>query len=352
MVDEKEIVGRGVLGQLAYLFLADDSVRWKGLLIVIAAGVIAGSLSDDPSGKAVIEMSVAMSITGVCLLAGYSITRERPSSHQTVNWLKPSVVAGVICSFAAVLGFLSYNYQKNFLAEEFSRAINSHDYNQVSSVIEQASTVSAHLHATLSQAFIRTLVREAAELPQKSGSLNPVLEAAKDAKARLDVPTVVAAGKEFAKASVSDPKAWEATAALLDYKTFLEKTNSPATGAKANRSGVAQYQFPSTIGSLWTINASNQPDVPQMHLIDQPDLNKGSPTGPAFLIVRGGVFPLDGYYLKRVIIQDAHVIYNGGALVLDQVYFVNCTFEIKQGASGLEFADAVFSNNPTAFTAA
>jgi hypothetical protein len=182
--------------------------------------------------------------------------------------------------------------------------------------------------------------------------LNPVLEAAKNAKGRLDVPAVVAAGKEFAKASVSEPKAWEATAALLDYKSFLQKDNSPAAGARLHRSGVASYSYPMSIGSLWTISASDSPDVPQMRLIDQPDLNKDSRTGPAFLNVRGGEFPLDGYYLKRVIIQDAHIIYNGGPLVLDQVFFVNCTFEIKQGDSGLEFADAVFSNNPTAFTAA
>jgi hypothetical protein len=371
MAKEKEIGPAGFFEQLTHLFLSDDSRRWIGITILILLGGFAGSLDlifDKTLPVATVGMSINLLILAILLFGLYSVlgplgyvhkVLRRPAgpaaeSDYYAERRRTLVIGGAICSFAVAFGYFSYTYQKITLNNEFRSAIEIHDYVRVASITEQASTVSENLHSSLLQKFNQAFVTNTVESPDKPGSVNLVLEAIRSARQynqRLDVPTVVAAGKQFAKASASDPEAWAATTALLDYKSFLEMTNSPASGQKGGRSGVAQYQIPGSAGPMYTIGASSWPDVPAMHLIGQPDLNQGSTTGPKYLNIRGGTFPLDGYVLRRVIIQDAHVTYYGGPLDLDQVYFVNCTFDVKQDKNGLDFADAVFSGSATKFAA-
>jgi hypothetical protein len=44
---------------------------------------------------------------------------------------------------------------------------------------------------------------------------------------------------------------------------------------------------------------------------------------------------LGGLYAKNVIVKNSKVVYHGGPLKLDNVYFVNCTFEIFHQTPGL-----------------
>jgi hypothetical protein len=44
--------------------------------------------------------------------------------------------------------------------------------------------------------------------------------------------------------------------------------------------------------------------------------------------------------------RDARIIYSGGPLKLDSVYFVNCTFELQSGKSGRKLAETLLAESP------
>lgn len=60
---------------------------------------------------------------------------------------------------------------------------------------------------------------------------------------------------------------------------------------------------------------------------------------------------LDDTRLKNVIIMNSKVKYLGGPAQLENVYFVNCTFEIVRQPTGQLFASAVLSKAATTFSA-
>jgi hypothetical protein len=51
-------------------------------------------------------------------------------------------------------------------------------------------------------------------------------------------------------------------------------------------------------------------------------------SGFGFFVIEGGnqAIVLDGMYIKNAIVRNARIIYNGAAVRLESVYFVNCTF--------------------------
>ncbi len=84
-----------------------------------------------------------------------------------------------------------------------------------------------------------------------------------------------------------------------------------------------------------------------------PDKNLSKPNGPAVLFLDGGTVVLDGMYFKRVIIRNAKVVYRGGPVHMEDVYFVNCTFTWEPTQKNtLLFARSVFSpDSATTFSA-
>ena len=75
-------------------------------------------------------------------------------------------------------------------------------------------------------------------------------------------------------------------------------------------------------------------------------LSKGHP-----LIHVTGTAPvrLDGFQLKNVVFDGMTVEYNGGPLVMDNVYFVNCKFTVKPSPDGSLFAESVLQHVPTSW---
>jgi hypothetical protein len=54
---------------------------------------------------------------------------------------------------------------------------------------------------------------------------------------------------------------------------------------------------------------------------------------------------LDGMYLKNVIIKDTRISYKSGALKLENVYFVNCTFDFKPALPARNLALAILNSS-------
>lgn len=65
-----------------------------------------------------------------------------------------------------------------------------------------------------------------------------------------------------------------------------------------------------------------------------------------FFIVSGKncAIILDGQRMRNVIIRDSVIEYNGGAVVLDKVYFVNCTFKMRQVPPSVKLSERVLAS--------
>jgi hypothetical protein len=60
-------------------------------------------------------------------------------------------------------------------------------------------------------------------------------------------------------------------------------------------------------------------------------------------VVEGGVdfLVLDGMYMKNVIVRNAKIIYEGGPVKLENVYFVNCTFTLAKSQPVRELSNVI-----------
>ena len=144
--------------------------------------------------------------------------------------------------------------------------------------------------------------------------------------------------------------AWETTLALLQYQSVMNAFSPPIDTSLTKpvlaystkylvqtEPGLALPQLKSTTLTVPRENAA------ALDLIGQ-DRNKNSLTGPAMLEMVEGNLTLDGMHLKNVVLVNVHVIYKGGASELENVYFLNCTFQITRSANGIELADNILTN--------
>jgi hypothetical protein len=57
-------------------------------------------------------------------------------------------------------------------------------------------------------------------------------------------------------------------------------------------------------------------------------------------------FKIDGLKMRRIILQNAIVAYDGGDVVLEDVYFLNCIFRMTNGSRGERIANSLFTGSP------
>ncbi len=60
---------------------------------------------------------------------------------------------------------------------------------------------------------------------------------------------------------------------------------------------------------------------------------------------------MDGYRMRNVIIQNAQIYYSGKAVILDNVYFVNCTFQINLSSNSRSLGENLLASAAISFKA-
>ncbi len=78
-------------------------------------------------------------------------------------------------------------------------------------------------------------------------------------------------------------------------------------------------------------------------------LNTNATVGPEFFLAEGISLPLDGLRLRNVIFLNSKMIYAGGPAEMENVYFVNCTFDVRRSPKGRELFAALFASAATTF---
>jgi hypothetical protein len=58
---------------------------------------------------------------------------------------------------------------------------------------------------------------------------------------------------------------------------------------------------------------------------------------------------LDGKLVRNVVFMGVTIEYNGGPLLMEQTYFVNCTFKSSRSSTAEAFLSAVLDGPETSF---
>lgn len=184
--------------------------------------------------------------------------------------------------------------------------------------------------------------------------LKGLVQAAKATHTSLDVRDVQTVGEKVVNASKNSPDAWGVALDYLSYRTFINSRPSlPGEPVLQPQSGHSLFQAPKNVlnqgtAKLSFVGVTDSPNNAQFRAINEPDLNASKKTNVAFLILDDGDLLLDGVYMKNVIVENSHVIYRGGPVVLQNVTFVNCTFDVVRQAAGQDFAEKLLG--PTTAT--
>jgi hypothetical protein len=178
--------------------------------------------------------------------------------------------------------------------------------------------------------------------PNSAKAIASVVRTATIDKVPIDPQLVNSAGKTFVDASRENSDAWQTALALLTYRSFL---NAPLIPPGKQYSFSTHYDAPGMVklGTVRSIGSAIAPDVSEWRLLSAPNLNEKLATGPQYLLADGFVLNLDNTYARKVIFINSRIIYNGGPIKLDDVYFINCTFEMSAKPNVQNLAVAIFS---------
>jgi hypothetical protein len=201
------------------------------------------------------------------------------------------------------------------------------------------------------------IIKTASLRPNDSQSTKQMEQAVKKAirqGERIDATVVAQAGAKFVDAATTAPDAWNAAVTLLDYKSFLNVGGVPAPAptpdADRQTFDVRFNYLTLTQNGAETIQwlgTAHPPNLPELHSLNVPNENVNSQTGPAFLLIKYAQLSLDNMVMKNIIIQDSHIVFRGNPVQLENVYFVNCTFDVSREIRGRQFANAMFSASPS-----
>lgn len=147
-------------------------------------------------------------------------------------------------------------------------------------------------------------------------------------------------------------EAWNASIEFLNYKSFLNVSHDPSLALKQIPKGsgfVIANPFPETI-NIGLLGLTTPEDAPQLRRIDstEPNPSEVQISIPQYLKIQAERIILDGFYFRHIILNNTHVIYHGGRVRLDDVYFINCTFGFKPEVDdrNLRFAETILESGP------
>jgi hypothetical protein len=178
---------------------------------------------------------------------------------------------------------------------------------------------------------------------------------ARTEKITVKPEAVAEVGKKLVDARSAD--AWNTAVNFLNYKSFLNVLLSVRVNSVVG-TGTLQTKYIETVptgqqGAHFSIaGVVPREQAAQFLTIGGPDPNSDNPLGNDWILASDGSLIIDNIQMKKVIFRNVHVVYNGGPLRMQDVYFLDCTFEVRQRSNGEALAVAVLNPSPaTTFTA-
>jgi hypothetical protein len=174
-----------------------------------------------------------------------------------------------------------------------------------------------------------------------------ILATAQKNSVQLPADVIEQAGRSFIEASSKEPAAWDAALRFVQYRSYLNITLEVLplpSGAKDTTTeyfGNAAAGFPRPALSIAGLISKDK--AARFSPIGK-DLTTDTGFGNQWILATGGGLALDGMQFKNVVFRNVHVVYMGGPLEMQNVYFVGCTFDFVRGAHGQEIAGDILSS--------
>jgi hypothetical protein len=297
----------GFWRRFEFFLLSDDEARWKAIGWIIFVVGVCGSID-----LVLLDSSVE---DGVRLMGFLAVMLS-------VIWIS------LYCSFGR-----SSSMVDTGLLQLFSRR----------TLIVQGGILAAFvLSLRLPRAEAREVERKLQQAadnpfdPESARAARKALAAAREGFLKIESRIVRDTGEKFIEIAESGSSAWSAVQEYLSYRSFLNADFvprlTPATGTSKYRSSVsitALRPSPERRPAFEVYFAGGYASGDKSARLER--LSDPQPEGSefAYFILDGGTATvgLDDAYMRNVIIRNSDISYAGGRVKLENVWFINCTFQ-------------------------
>lgn len=277
------------------------------------------------------------------------------------EWVKR--IGGILGILVAFFGILTY-----IISAEFDRHISPVKQDivgQIGLVRENVSSLGSRIEG-VEKRQDRIDAKEFPALltappPKTTEKLEEYLkekgEIATTAKLRqisIDPKFVSDAAQQTLAVDASKPQfakvAWDTTTALLNYNSFLASLTpvpgidnaKPFLAQAFNTSFFIQHEDPKgKPEKVQWVGIAPHDHMAHLDYIGR-DQNANQVDGPRTLLITGGDIILDGADARHTVFINTKVYYKGGKVILNDVYFINCVFQIEHGSNGRDLISSLF----------
>jgi hypothetical protein len=197
------------------------------------------------------------------------------------------------------------------------------------------------------------------------------------AKLIVDPQPITASADTLVRVSMSGPfkdEAWRAVQAMMAYRSYLTAEDLPKGVPKPSLFSIDQFEGEGTLDKhvvemgntlrqiahdhgfhFGEYGVSYPPDTAEIIRNSYPEIVLPPDVpGPEWLMLSGDPskradHKMGGAYIRNFIFKDLNIMYNGDPLVLDNVYFVNCSFQLARSDKSRALALAVLLGTAASF---
>jgi len=271
------------------------------------------------------------------------------------GWAEKNPVLAVGVS-AAMLGFVgwfavpAFTYHLNHKNDSFNESVKNAVEANVKPVTDRLDKFDLRLTGIEGQLSVLVIQRAALEPtnPVNAKRAVEVLAAAKNNGLELDSTAIVESGQKFIAAAQKSTEAWSAALAFIGYRSFLNaSTTFPLSGLETRADGTKYYYVPN--GSDPQFSHYGRVPVTQAARLNTigTNLNTDRMDGDVFLVADGGGMIIDHMDMKNIVLRNVRIVYHGGPLVMENVYFLNCTFEVSRSPNSQILSAKLVEPAPT-----
>jgi len=232
----------------------------------------------------------------------------------------------------------------------------------VESLETSVGTTNKRIDDLLSKALDRAFPPATAGKEKIRGSLNEmmgIIQLAQSQNVKLDPELLTRYGRQVAELTMESngtDKAWKTLNSLVDYRTTFNGDRLPLPRhdfIPQPDSPTALFHIREKGGPLfWSWPPGLVPSDQAFIFQRLNDTRRLSGYGHPLVLVSGirVEINIDEFHLRNVIFENVKIEYDGGPLVMENVYFVNCTFELKPTKPSQLFATEVLAKVPSTFS--
>lgn len=297
---------------------------------------------------------------------------ERIRTHSTKWWITAVTLAlaflALLVAIAAWLQPEWSTHQHTDLVSQINGQIDEklkEPVGKINQISEDLADVKGTLRAW-APLITPQFYRKSSTLSQKDfekslPELKAVTQLAIESKTQIPSTDVTNLGKRLVHTAAGNTDsanlAWMTATTLLNYRSFLNalapqpnlEDAKPLQSGKYDNRFFEYTRLGGEVPKLSSVGALPREQAAKLDLIGK-DRNTDLQVGPALLVDVGGSIQLDKMHLKNVVLQNVHVIYEGGPLILENVYFINCTFEMKKSVPSQALSVSLMEPSPTRFS--